>query len=253
MLNRRASGGKQPTATTRVPRKPRVAWLGVEPAPYNMPLLEYLHQSGELEMHLFFCAAHIDQAWALEQYDYLVEPESRRRAWALCKCYWNPAILRTLLRQRWDVVVVSGYSNPTMQAAMLSSLVRRIPFIIQGDTQLLRPRSWWRRAIKRLLVRPVVSRCGAAVGVGELARQYWESLGVPKGRAFVVPCSSHLAEFVSRAQALAPARNENPPGTGNSPRGDGGDLRGEADPLEARSTCCWRRRPGSRPPGSRTC
>jgi glycosyltransferase involved in cell wall biosynthesis len=172
-----------------------VAWLGVQPTPYNMPLLEFLQDSGRIDLRLFFCGSRLDQPWEVDRYQPRLDPACRQKRWEVRGHYFNPAIVRCLWRDPWDAVVVCGYGQPTMQAAILSCLARRIPFILQGDTHSLRPRSAWKRAIKRMLVFPVLARCHAALGLGILAKRYWESMGIPRENVFVVPFTPHLGPF----------------------------------------------------------
>jgi glycosyltransferase involved in cell wall biosynthesis len=126
--------------------------------------------------------------------------------------YFNPAIAKAVLRERWDAVVLAGYAHWTMRAAMLICLARRIPFLIHSDTHQLRPRSWLKRAAKRWLLYPLLRHAAAGLGLGRLQRQYWEQVGLPAERVFTVPLTGHLERFgladAERAMRRAALRRE---------------------------------------------
>lgn len=184
------------SAAAALPGRMRVAWVGVEPTPYHLPLLRRLAAEPRLDLHLFFCARQVNQQWSLEA-DYASLTDTARSGPSYCfrGLYYNPAILRALRREPWDAVVLGGYAQWTMRAALAVALARRIPFLILSDNQLLRPRPRLKTALKRALLFPMLRRCGAAVGVGRLAKEYWEWVGVPPQRVFTVPYCSHLDQF----------------------------------------------------------
>jgi glycosyltransferase involved in cell wall biosynthesis len=184
-------------------KKRRIAWVGVEPTPYNFPLFALLRENEQFEFSFFFCTRQNDQPWTIPGEQTLIAAESAARPWSVLGRPFNPAIVRAILRRPWDAVVVAGYGLPTMQAVIIACLLRRIPFLIWSDTQLLRHRSWWKPLIKRLLVFPAVRRCGAALGAGRMACKYWESVGIPSDRIFLVSCANHLGNF-----RLEPERRE---------------------------------------------
>jgi len=173
-----------------------VAWIGVEPTPYHLPLLKELCASERLELEVFFCARQVNQRWQVsEDYQRLTAALPSTRSYRLGGLYFNPSILQALRRKPWDAVVLGGYAHWTMRAAIALALVRRIPFLILSDSQRLRRRSWATRWAKRALLFPWLRQCGAAIGVGRLACDYWRYVGVPPERIFTVPYPSHLEQF----------------------------------------------------------
>jgi glycosyltransferase involved in cell wall biosynthesis len=207
-----------PPAADRVPtsprsgKRPRVAWVAVEPTPYHMPLFERIQHDGRIEIEYFFCTKQATQPWTLEPYAELMSSASHARRFSCGGLYFNPAIVAALLRRHWDAVVLSGYAHWTMRLGLLVCLVRRIPFILQSDTHLLRPRHWWRRAVKRCLLFPLLRRAAAGIGLGRLQQQYFESIGIPAARLFTVPLTPHLDRFrlpdAERAARRAALRHE---------------------------------------------
>ncbi len=195
-------------------RRPRVAWVAVSPTPYHMPLFEFLHQTGRLEIHFFFCSCqNASRPWLLEYADELniAAPGALKvpfSALGEAPRYLNPGIIKALVEQTWDAVVIAGYAHATMQLAIVCCLLRRIPFILYGDTNLLKRRPWLKRAMKRVFLFPVLRHCSAALGVGALARRYWTSIGIRDDHTFIVPYPCHLDSFSQGLAGGSTARSE---------------------------------------------
>ncbi len=189
-------------------RKPRVAWVALQPAPYIMPLFQYLRDSGELDIHFFFSDVKGQQPWEIGEYADLVAPESYGWTARLENASLNTGVIRALMTGSWDAMVIAGYVYPTMGAAILTCLARRIPFILEGDTTLIRHRAWWKRALKRTLLFPLLRRCSAAIGLGMLNQRYWHYVGIPEDRTFIVPFTSHLDRFVAEIATLRTQRSK---------------------------------------------
>ncbi len=191
---------------------PRVAWVVSSPTPYKLPFFELLAKNPEWDLHFYFCT------WASTTRPWQLDPSSEIQAttdqgirlplpggYGSC-LRLNPRILRALFRERWDLVVVSGYNHPTMQLAILGCIARRIPFIIQGESHLHKPRSLLTRTVKRWLIFPLLRRAAAALATGTAARQYWESIGIPAGRIGIVANTPEVGYFSSEAESLRPHR-----------------------------------------------
>jgi len=121
-----------------------------------MPFFDCLHQTGQIDLHLLFCTGRSrQQAWQLDHDQTLNIRKTNGRELSWGRFHFNSGVLPPLWREPWDAVVVSGYTRPTMQVAILACVARGIPFILQGDTHLLKPRPWIKRASKRWLLYPV--------------------------------------------------------------------------------------------------
>lgn len=64
----------------------------------------------------------------------------------------NPSIGEELARFNPDVVLIYGYSLMTNLRALAWCRRRGIPAMIIGDSELLRYRAWWRRAVKAIVL-----------------------------------------------------------------------------------------------------
>jgi glycosyltransferase involved in cell wall biosynthesis len=195
-------------STTFSTSQPRIAWLGVEPTPYFLPLFNRLCGGDEVDLHFFFCHRGLSQPWSLDGADLLGQPlQSRLRA-AIAKPASGPELVGRLFRERWDGAVICGYHRLMMKLGIAACILRGVPFLIQGDTQDLLPCSPLKRAARRIALRPILRRCRGALGVGGLSMQYWERLGVQKASVMLLPYASHLEYYVQRRADSQETRQE---------------------------------------------
>ena len=125
----------------------------------------------------------------------LIAPETFGRRIRLFGKELNCGIVSAVWRGEWDIVNIAGYTNLTAFCCILICIVRRIPFVIQADSQLIKKRKGYRVLVKRLFFWPLIRRCKAAIGISRPAKRYWETIGIPEDSVFVVPCVSHLDAF----------------------------------------------------------
>ena len=179
--------------------RPRIAWLAVRATPYDLPLFERLLRHEELNVQMFFSRGGAPPPWARDQ-ETIARCRAMTRSDVLGQSPPPRQILLALWREPWDLVVICGYGQVAMRIALLICMLRRIPFVVQGDTHLLRHRSWAKLLAKRLFLYPLLRSASAALGVGVLSKRYWESIGIPGDRVFIVPYSSHLEGFRQEAE-----------------------------------------------------
>ena len=176
----------------------RIAWIAIEPTPYDMPLYETLNRLDPIDLELLCVIPHSRFDWMRDEDLAFVSKASRGWRFRLGRDILktlNLGVLWAIWTGRWDCVVVPGYSNPTALAAIVLCILSRIRFIVRADTTLLKRRSPWRTLGKRSLVYPLVRRCAAAMGISSEAMKYFESIGIPAERIFLVPCVSHLDDY----------------------------------------------------------
>lgn len=188
--------------------KPRVAWVALQPAPYNLPIFEALHDSGQLDIHFLFSAIKAEQPWSIERYKRIIAPASYGRWLPIGPYGFNLGVARALIEEPWDVMMIAGYASPTMQAAILTCFARCIPFIMQVDTTLLPHRRWWNRVMRRTVLYPMLRRSSATIGLGSETLRYWRHVGIPAGRIFHFPTTGHLDRFRTESLKHAARRSE---------------------------------------------
>lgn len=115
--------------------------------------------------------------------------------------HWNS--IGPVLRGRYDVLILGGWSEPTLLWLWLRHQLRPTKiFFWTESTRVDRRRAPSRELLKRTLMR---GAAGCLVP-GERAAAYCEHLGMPRGRIFTAPNATDRDFFRSRADALLPER-----------------------------------------------
>lgn len=199
------SGGRK-HRTNPHNRSLRLAWIAIEPTPYDRPLYAALSKYDCLDLEVLCVIPYSRFDWMRE--DDAAFVSERSRGWRFRLGFdalqtLNIGVLRAVCSERWDCVVIPGYSNPTALLAIVLCILLRISFIVRADTTLFRPRGWLRTLMKRLFVFPLVRRCTAAMAVSGETVKYFESLGIRRDRVFLVPCVSHLDDYRQVVEELS--------------------------------------------------
>ena len=196
------------------PSRPlRVVAVLPEPTPYRTPLLDRLARRPELELTAVYSAGAIaGNRWDhspghphLVLHGVRVPGAARilRHDYPL-----TPGVFSALGRLRPDVVVVTGWSTFASQVAILWSLARQVPFVLQVESHELGRRPVWRRALKRAVVTPAVRRAAGALVTGTLARDAVLARGADPAhvRVFANTVDTHaFAREAELARAGLPA------------------------------------------------
>jgi glycosyltransferase involved in cell wall biosynthesis len=173
----------------------RVAVLSELPTPYRWPLFERVAAEPSLAVTVFFYSRNeADRGWtvpvdaaggpgrpAVEFLPGRTFHVSGRRSLFF---HWNAAILERLKKDRFDVVVVPGWSMPTSVAAAMACRARRIPYVVFSETHERTRRPAWLRATKRVALRPLVGGAAAWLATGTLSEQFFAKHGADPVRIF---------------------------------------------------------------------
>ena len=190
-----------------------VAAIFAEPAPYRSPLLDRLAAEPELDLTVVYAAATVARrTWHVEpRHPHLVLRGIRIPGLRRILLHDYPVTLglwRVLDRLRPDVVVAQGWSTFAAQAAVLWARRRRVPYVLQTESNERDPRSAWRRAVKALVVSPFVRRAAGVLVTGSLAREAMERRGARPDRIRVFAATVDVPAFADRAGKLAERRPE---------------------------------------------
>jgi glycosyltransferase involved in cell wall biosynthesis len=181
----------------------RVVVLSEIPTPYRLPIYEALADEDDISLDVLFCSVdQPDRPWELERALTRVPhavlpgvpvriPLGRRRIVSEI----NPSVVRELARRRPDVLVIGGYSVPAEQAAIAWARLRRVPYILHNESQLLKPRSTLLRTVKRITLPPIVRGAAAGLAVGSAAARYLEHYGLDPSRIRIVPNTIDVARY----------------------------------------------------------
>ncbi|TEU13318.1 MAG: glycosyltransferase family 1 protein [Anaerolineales bacterium] len=201
----------------------RIAALFSHPIQYFAPLFRALASRPDVDLTTYLCSRqgleeYVDPGFGkavswdiplLEGYRYKFLPNLRRGQGA--RGFFsliNPAIVRELQRERYDALWVHGYMHATNWLAFLAARVTDTPILLRGESNLLRPRPWWVRLVKGVVLRALLSQVSACLYIGTRNREYYEHYGVPDERLFFTPYCVDNAFFQAQADHFRPQRNK---------------------------------------------
>lgn len=172
----------------------KVLYLTGYPAPYRVAYFDILGQSVDLTV-LFADRkedqAHRSQAWFVQGEGNFRAVQLEKRVTATRGGTLCTDVLRWL-KQKWDVIVLCGYSSPTVMLAMAWLKARRIPFWMEVDGGLIRPDS----KPKYLFKKTLVSAASGWLSTGKSTTEYLVHYGAKRDRVYEYPFSSlHEADM----------------------------------------------------------
>jgi glycosyltransferase involved in cell wall biosynthesis len=175
----------------------RVAIVSTHPIQYHTPWFRGLARQPNLELKVYYALLPDQQqqgvgfgeafAWdipLLEGYDWELLP-NRRKTPTLRGFFRSstPAIHSRLAVTRPDTLIITGWQALPLLQALWAALRLRIPCIVRGESNGLRPRPLLVRALHRLLF----SWFKAFLAIGELNRQFYLEYGIPEELVFSTP------------------------------------------------------------------
>lgn len=187
--------------------QPRILILSEIPTPYRLPLYERLVARPELRCEIvFLAAAQPDRPWqieaALARVPHRVLPGFSPRVRMRGDTFVyeiNPSIVRVLVQERWDALVIGGYAMFAEQVAIAYARVRGIPYLIHSESHLGKERARWLSAGKRAVLPSIVGGAAAGLAVGSAAARYLTAYGIPADRIRIVPNTIDVAAYGRRA------------------------------------------------------
>jgi glycosyltransferase involved in cell wall biosynthesis len=200
----------------------RVAAVFPEPTPYRAPLLDRVAALPEIELTVIYAARTVaGRTWRVEPRHPAVFLRGVRLPGAKQVLHHDypvtPGVARALVRARPDVVVVSGWSTFTAQAAIGWCRVREVPYLLVVESHDEGPRAGWRRRVKGAVVPRVVRGASGALVTGTLARRSMIARGAAPERVRVFANTIDVETFGREADRLAARRPELREGLGAGP------------------------------------
>ena len=189
----------------------RVAVVSPEPTPYRSGLFDRVAERAEVDLTVIYAGRTVaGRTWQIEPrhrtvyLDGVRLPGVRR---VLRHDYpVTPGIFGALAEANPDVVVVSGWSTFSSQAAVLWCRRRRVPYVLLVESNDRDPRPAWRRIVKRLVVPPVVRRAAWVMTVGTMARDSVLARGATPGRTGRFANTIDVQAYVELADRFASGR-----------------------------------------------
>jgi glycosyltransferase involved in cell wall biosynthesis len=197
----------QPAAVKEVKR---IAWIVHSPTPYKTPFFRMLAKQAQVDVtFLFLYWGDPQRAWELDdlpgvKYKVLPGISFRKRPGQSELVHSGTAVVGELRKGCFDLVVICGYSHPTLLFALFYCFVTGTPFVLQGESHVVQPRHPLKRALKRCLLFPLLRHARAAFATGRKSADYWAEIGIPREQVFTLSNTPDLEFFQSKSDA---ARN----------------------------------------------
>jgi glycosyltransferase involved in cell wall biosynthesis len=196
--------------------QPRLGVLDFNPIQYHAPLYQLMTRRARLELDVLFLTDNghrpvvdpgfgVPVAWdidLLSGYEHQFLTTSHRRP---------STVSRAARLARWvsdhDAVVVYGYSNPWMLLAALFCRMRRVPYLLRGDSVPQGRATGLRRHLRNAMARAVVSASAAGLAIGRLNAEFYRQYGAPRiiwapysvdDERFASPPPTSRSELLSR-------------------------------------------------------
>lgn len=190
----------------------RIAFVTTHPIQYQVPIFRLLAGRSDLDLTVLFC--HLPDAvqqgdgfglafqWdvpLLDGYRYQVLKNVAKTpsvtAFSGCD---TPGIKHVLQAGEFDAVVVNGWVVKSCWQTLRACRRLRLPCLVRGEANLLRPRAWWKHLLHQRLV-----RCYAAcLYIGQANRAFYRRHGVPEDRLFSAPYCVENERFEAAAADL---------------------------------------------------
>lgn len=172
------------------------------PAPYRLPMWDCLADSGEVDLHVIYCAAaHIDPSQDGRSERYGVHfLGGRYQAFDTRFTHADLGVWKVLSEIKPDVVITNGFI-PTFVFAFAWAVAHRVPHVTMTDGTLETESTltWKHRLVRRVVFAFTRSHLGACQGSVDLYRDY----GIPRSRIHVSALCTKNERFAAAARPMA--------------------------------------------------
>ncbi|HWE82661.1 MAG TPA: glycosyltransferase family 4 protein [Gaiellaceae bacterium] len=162
----------------------RVVLVCPVPMPYTFPVLRLIAASAEVDLSVLYCRRALpargdapDPASFGFRHEFLADAGHVFVGRKIREIDVNPGLLRAIARLQPDLVVFSGYVQPTAVLGAVWSALRGRAYGLWVESHDLGSRSTPKRVARRLLVGPIVRRAALLLPTGEAAAASLAALG----------------------------------------------------------------------------
>lgn len=201
----------------------KLAVLSSHPIQYQTPLFRKLAAHVQIDLTVYFCSdfgatEKVDPGFGkafkwdiplLEGYSYkFLKNYSPFPSPNSFLGLINAGILTELKRNRYDVILIHGYTLATNWLAFVTALMRRTPVIFRGETVLRINQSSIKAFLKKLLLPAFFRRIKAFLPIGKISHDFYRYHGVPQERLFLTPYSVDNDFFITQGKNYKDERNK---------------------------------------------
>ena len=161
------------------------------PAPYRVDFFNELGKTCDLTVTFEgHTATDRNEKWKNETMDHFT-PVFLKGTRTTSESFFCPGIIK-ILRQKWDIIVLGGYSSPTAMLAIQYLRLKKIPFYIEADGGFVQNDSGWKYKIKKHFL----SGAAGWFSTGKATTEYLTHYGAREKDCFVYPLSSIKKEDI---------------------------------------------------------
>lgn len=191
----------------------RVGFLTTHPIQYQVPIFRLLAQQSSLDFTTLYCQLPderqqgagfgVEFQWdvpLVDGYDYVVLKNVARSP--SVTSYFGcdtPEIGAELRRRRFDALIVNGWVTKSCLQGLWASRRLKIPCVVRGEANLLRPRPWWKTWRHSRLVR----KYSAYLYIGEENRRFYKRHGARDEQLFPALYCIETERFAAAARDKA--------------------------------------------------
>lgn len=207
--------------------KPYLGIFATHPIQYHVPIWRGLAARNDVRVHVYYASdlnvrkSEIDPEFGialewdvpmLEGYDHSFMKNVSKRPGTASHfgCVNCPEVKEIVARERFDAVLIHGYSRLLEWQVMRACWKRRIPVMMRGDSREgagLRY-NWKHEFARNVVLRWLYRRMGIGLAVGGYMRRHFQRLGMPDRRIVSCPHCIDDALFERQREALLPRRQE---------------------------------------------
>jgi len=190
----------------------RVGYIAGEPNPSRVPHLERIAEHPDIDLTVIYAARTVHRReWTLEfARDPVILHGPRVPAMRLLHHDYplTPQIWPLLQRERFDVLVIGGWSLMATQLAIVWARLHKVPYLLISENHFREDRSRWISALKAAVLPHLVRPAAGHLVTGSLAHEHQVHYGAQPDTITVFPNTVDVAEYGRRVEALRERRTD---------------------------------------------
>src|SRR4051794_5897846 len=176
----------------------RLGYVAGEPNPSRVPHLRALAAVDGIDTTVVYASSTVHRrTWTVDVGDAVVLRGPKLPTTRILHHDYplTPQIWPLLSRERFDCLVIGGWSLPATQLAILWARAHRVPYLLISENHELEPRPASVRAVKRVVLRHVVPQAAGYLVTGSLAREHQLAYGARSEDVVVWPNTVDVASY----------------------------------------------------------
>ncbi len=193
----------------------RIAVLNSHPIQYFAPMYAYLNTERDLEITALYCSdfslrggqdpgfkrAVVWDIDLLAGYQSVFLGEAaKKRVPAGFFSLIAPQVWSEIRSGKYDVLWLHGHNYAANLIAWLAAMSKGVPVMMRGETHLGLERSGLKRWLRKLLIGNFYKTIDRFLAIGTVNTIFYEAMGVPKEKIFLVPYTVDNQRFMAAAK-----------------------------------------------------